>query len=221
MTSNRQLALAAKARGEKFFHGSVCSKDGTTLRHVSSGGNCVNCQRRFNREKSRQIRQTLEGREYYKAAGRRYRATEKGKAKTREHNAKPESRERQRKASLVYHSRPENRARRLQRLRERYAQDREYRARIKAQSRELRRLRAALSQIDQDVLDIIYSLANEQEDVDHFYPRARGGEHHPRNLWIMPRSANRSKGDSLPSPDHYAGFELFQATVVEVLYADS
>lgn len=40
-------------------------------------------------------------------------------------------------------------------------------------------------------------------EVDHYFPVSRGGQHHPINLFIIPRHINRAKANKLPSPKFY------------------
>lgn len=190
--TNKELACIAAQDGERFFHGSACLLCGNTLRYAkpTQGAKCVLCQR------ARVLK-----------FNREYRATEYGRMQSQEASTKYRKgigRKNVNRLSVDYAKRNPHivagkNARRRQRL---------------------RIGKASLSQTDWVVLRSIYQLRQTAEDVDHYLPISRGGVHHPKNLWIVPASYNRSKGDRFPTPLDHAGFELFQATVVDEIYSE-
>jgi hypothetical protein len=44
------------------------------------------------------------------------------------------------------------------------------------------------------------------EELDHVVPFSKGGGHTEDNLWIIPRKANRAKGDKMPSLEDWLRF---------------
>jgi len=210
----------AKEQGLKhYFTGKPC-KHGHIAKRVTAGG-CVECMAVNQRahEERRRARRLADPAFDAKMKAKQNRAAKKY---TERH---PERRQQLRDAWLAV---PENRARKLftnnrnkqtehalevRRARRnlRYQEDLAYRDRCKVhaadQNTKRRRARNAvvLTVQEQMQVEAIYQLRIEltratgvEYHVDHRIPLAKGGKHHPDNLWVIPAVDNLRKGAKMP-----------------------